>query len=283
MKKKSILVLCLIIATLILIAGCTPPIPTTGTIDVNSTPDGAKVYLDGVDTGQVTPIILTGIEAGTHTIKLDLYHYKIKEETNISVTADATTYLNWSLTYAPTATLTLQPGSEGKDAYVEQAFPDDNESWHEVYTGYTGTWKAYRTYLEFDLSPNPLPAGAVVSHVYLKLYQSSSWGSGSSTMGLYQVTSGWGEDSITWNNQPTSSSEVEASCTVYATINVWRTWYDVGDLVRGWLDGSITNYGMLLKATTSETSLDIIAGYYSSDYTSDTSKRPKLEISYYIP
>ena len=281
MKRKELLVILLISMMLTLIAGCTGPTVNFGFIDVDSTPSGARVYINGVDTGMVTPIVFTK-EVGSYTIKLDLFHYKIWEGT-VTVNADLTTYINAPLPYASTETITLQPGAEGKDAYVEQALPNDNGSSYEVYTGYTDTWKAYRTYLEFDLSPNPLPAGAVVSHVYLKLYQSSSWGSGSSTMGLYQVTSGWGEDSITWNNQPTSSSEVEASCTVYTTINVWRTWYDVGDLVRGWLDGSITNYGMLLKATTNETSLDIIAGYYSSDYTSDTSKRPKLEISYYIP
>ena len=94
----SILILSLFITALILIAGCTSITPTTGIIDVKSTPAGAKVYLDGVDTGQATPIILTNIDEGSHTIKLDLFHYKIWEDTAVAVNANQTTYLNPPLT-----------------------------------------------------------------------------------------------------------------------------------------------------------------------------------------
>ncbi len=99
MKKRSILILSLFITALILIAGCTPTTPTTGIIEVNSTPIGAKIYLDGVDTGMATPFTITNVEAGSHVIKLDAFHYKIWEETVI-VTANETTYLNPLLTYA---------------------------------------------------------------------------------------------------------------------------------------------------------------------------------------
>ena len=58
-----------------------------GSIDINSSPPGAKVYLDGTDTGSITPIVLTNVSAGTHTVKLELYHYESKEDATISVTA----------------------------------------------------------------------------------------------------------------------------------------------------------------------------------------------------
>jgi hypothetical protein len=86
-----------------------------GSIDINSNPDGAKVYLDGVDTGQVTPIILTNIDAGSHIIRIDKHHYKVWEDTAVTVNANQTTYLNPALTYASTQYITLQPGAEGKD------------------------------------------------------------------------------------------------------------------------------------------------------------------------
>jgi len=97
-----------------------------GSIDINSTPTGAKVYLDGVDTGSVTPYVITHVEAGIHTVKLDKYLYNIQEDTNVSVNAGETTYLNWSLTYASQQTITLQPGAEGKDAAVNTYNPDTN-------------------------------------------------------------------------------------------------------------------------------------------------------------
>jgi hypothetical protein len=251
-----------------------------GSIDINSNPDGAKVYLDGVDTGQVTPIILTNIGAGIHTVKLDKFHYKLKEDNNVTVNTGVTTYLNWSLTYASTQTITLQPGSEGKDSDVYEGNPSNNSG------GYTALWVGYstskwRAYLQFDLSPTPLPTGAVVTNAYLKLYQYNFLGSGSFSVGLYKVTGNWGENSITWNNQPTSSSGAEAFRTIYTSTGTWRTWY-IDDLVKGWLDGSISNYGMLLKPA-DEASNDKAAYFRSSDYTTDNTKRPKLGIDYYIP
>ena len=251
-----------------------------GSINIVSTPDGAKVYLDGVDTGSITPIVLTNIEAGIHTVKLDKFHYNLKEDNNVSVSAGVTTYLNWSLTYAPTVTITLQPGSEGKDSDVISGSPDFNPgSYQGLWVGYNST--KYRAYLQFDLSPTPLPAGAVVTNAYLKLYQYNFIGSGSFSVGLYKVTGNWGENSITWNNQPTSSSGAEAFRTIYTSTGTWRTWY-IDDLVKGWLEGSISNYGMLLKPA-DESSNDKAAYFRSSDYTTDSTKCPKLEIDYYIP
>jgi len=256
-----------------------PPAATYGSIDIKSSPAGAKVYLNGVDTGHITPIVLTNIAAGTHAIKLELYHYKTKEETDVSVTASATTYLNWSLTYAPIETYTLQPGSEGKAAYLETYnsgyFPSSS-----LVVGYLWGVK-FRTYLEFDLSPNPLPAGAIVTNAYLRLYQqNSSPLSGPLSIGVYQVLNSWGENSITWNTQPTSSSEAEDISTISSS-TTWRT-YNVHDLVEGWLYGNISNYGLLLKPI-NESSNDGYAYFISSDYTGDTSIHPKLEINYFAP
>jgi len=58
--------------------------------------------------------------------------------------------------------------------------------------------------------------------------------------------------------------------------------YILGDLVKGWQEGSIANYGMVLKPT-DESSKDKAVYCRSSDYTTDTTKCPKLEIDYYIP
>lgn len=44
--------------------------PTEGSIQVNSTPQGADVYLDGSNTGRTTNTTLTNVSVGTHTVKL---------------------------------------------------------------------------------------------------------------------------------------------------------------------------------------------------------------------
>jgi len=279
MKKKNILVLSLIITALILITGCTPTTPTTGIIEVNSTPTGAKVYLDGVDTGQVTPIILTNIEAGIYIVKLDKFHYKIWEDTAVTVNANQTTYLNPPLVYASTQYITLQPGSEGKDSGVSSLFPSTNYGNNSTFFNAGHQIAIVRAYIEFDLSS--VPENARITDTDLMLYHSSSSNTTDFSVGAYKVTESWEEDTITYSSQPNFSSEVEFSCNITAANTEWENW-DVDALVQSWLDGSFANNGVVLKAI-DESSLDTIAVFRPSDYTTDTTKRPKLVISYYIP
>jgi hypothetical protein len=282
MKRKELLVILLISIMLTLMIGCAPSAPSVqyGSIDITSTPTGAKVYLNGVDTGMVTPIIFTK-EVGNYNVNLDKFHYKTWEGT-ITVNADQTTYINAPLPYASTETITLQPGAEGKDDSVNLWSPDSSDgNWIMLWSGYTALEKTCRAYLQFDLST--VPGNARIIDASLILYQNTARGSGSFNVGLYQVNSYWGENTITWNNQPTSSTMVEASCFVNFDCFIWRIWNNIGDLVQGWLDESIANYGMLLKATTDETSLTLLVSFWSSDYTDDPSKRPKLTVDYYIP
>jgi len=278
MKKRSILILSLFITALILIVGCSSTTPTTGTIEVNSTPTGAKIYLDGVYTGMATPFPITNVEAGAHVIKLDAFHYKIWEE-NVIVTANETTYLNPLLIYAAESTIVLQPGAEGIDTGVESALPTNNYAlWPFTGIGNSAS-TIVRTYIEFDLSS--VPANARVFDADLKLYQYNTLGTDDFAIGLYKVTSDWEEGTIDWDPQPTSSTDAEVTNNIYAGAITWESW-DIDTLVQGWLDGNITNYGMMLKDT-DESSVNTIAYFYTSDYTTDTTKCPKLEIDYYIP
>ena len=187
-----------------------------------------------------------------------------------------------TVTVAPIETLTLQPGSEGKDAFVnsDDFYPDTNSE-DSVYLFAGNNGFINRTYIQFDLNPNPLPAGAVITDARLKLYQDVILITGSFNGGLYTVTSNWEENEITWNNQPTSSSDIVSLPVLYDTTGTWVTCH-IEDFVKGWLDGSITNYGLLLKAT-NELSEDSGARFLSSDYVTDMTKRPILEIDYYVP
>jgi len=53
----------------------TPPIPEGGGVSVSSVPSGGNVFVDNVYRG-VTPVTLTGIPAGTHTIRVQLQGYR---------------------------------------------------------------------------------------------------------------------------------------------------------------------------------------------------------------
>lgn len=58
----------------------------TGEISISSTPSGAKVFLDGTDTGQTTACILTKVKPGTRSLKLELASYG-KWEGSVQVNA----------------------------------------------------------------------------------------------------------------------------------------------------------------------------------------------------
>jgi len=249
-----------------------------GSIDINSTPTGAKVYLDGVDTGSVTPYVITHVETGIHTVKLDKYHYKIQEDVNVSVNAGETTYLNWSLTYASTQTITLQPGSEGKDSGVSSLFSTMNYGNSTSFFNAGNQFAIVRAFIEFDLSS--VPVNARITDTDLMLYHCDTSGTTNFSVGAYKVTESWEEDTITYLSQPSYSSEAEYSTNVTAGNTEWENW-DIDALVQSWLDGTFTNNGVVLKAT-DESSLDTIAVFRPSDYSS-ASYRPKLVIDYYIP
>jgi len=280
MKKKRFLILILFMMVIILIAGCTPSAPPIlyGSIDVNSTPAGAKVYLDGVYTGQVTPIVLTNIGVGSHSINLELFHYQTWENNAVNVVANETSFLNPPLVYAPLETIILQPGAGGIDSGVDSKNPDTKWG-NYVYSdvGNSAT-SVRRTYIKFGLGT--VPADAVVLDADLRLYRYGGIGTDTYMVGVHQVTSAWDEVTITWNIQPTYSVDPEITGNITTTIG-WKSW-DIDSLVQAWLDGSITNNGLVLQDT-DEASVNTITYFYTSDYTTDTSKCPKLEIDYYIP
>jgi len=112
------------------------PATSYGSIDIKSSPAGAKVIIDGVDTGSITPYVATNIASGNHTVKLEYTHYKGRSE-NVSVIEGQTKYINWALTYADNQTLTIQPdGAAGKDSCVYEYMPDADRSTEvTVYAG----------------------------------------------------------------------------------------------------------------------------------------------------
>ena len=268
---------------LVLMSGCNGGVPPIvelyGTIDINSTPSGAKVYLDGVDTGQVTPIILPNIDAGDHIIELRKFHYKCWEDV-VTVIAGQTAYLNPPLLWAPEETITIQPNAvEGKDVYVIDIYPDDNNNTIPYLSIGIFTVPTTRSYLQFDLSS--VPPEIVILDASLGLYYDSPYNLFSLPIGLYEVAENWVENTLTWNNQPASSNEaVDIQIILASQTNDFVYWY-IADLVKGWHEGSISNYGIVLRDT--DESLDNGgAEFFSSDWLT-ANQRPKLIIDFYVP
>jgi len=205
--------------------------------------------------------------------------YTITATNNIGTVTDSVTL---TVSEAEEEHLVLQP-TNGKEADVIDAYPDDNYGdFEEFWVGYwTDTSRLFRTYIQFDLSS--IPAGAVITDASLELYLDEAEGSGSMEIELQKVNSSWQEDSITWNIQPAFSSKVESSSYVGSTdSNDWKVWGNLEQLVQGWNDGSIANYGMFLKAA-NESSVSVVAKFISSDSNKSNNYYPKLVVDYYLP
>jgi hypothetical protein len=285
-KKFSyhkILVFFAVFIIVTLISGCNGGVPLIeelyGTLDINSTPSGANVYLDGEDTGQVTPIVLTNIDDGDHIIELRKFHYQGWEDV-VTVIAGQTSYLNPPLVWAPEESVTLQPDAvEGKDVYVMDIFPSDNFGDSTFLSIGVFTVPFARSYLQFDLSP--IPPEAVILDANMGLYYDSSYDLSSLPIGLYEVTESWEEDTITWDSQPASSSEAVDIQIISASQTNDSVYWQLVDLVEQWQAGSIENYGMVLLDT-DESSDDGGVEFFSSDWLT-ANQRPKLIIEFYIP
>jgi hypothetical protein len=249
-----------------------------GVIEVESSPTGAVVYLDGEDTGNTTPCTITGLEPGSYTVKLTLQHHEYREQV-VTVAAKETTHINWTLTYADVKTLTLQPvGTDGKDAFVSDLYPDFNFASHSniiVGSRETGT---YRGYLQFDLPT--IPDGAVVETARLGLLYFDNKPEVAGNIGVYAVEESWNENDISWDNQPSCSSTPDNISNVPSSAGLSFVYWDISDLVQSWLDGSVPNYGMMLK-NPEENNWQAWKYFRSSNYYSEYS--PMLIIDYYTP
>jgi hypothetical protein len=79
-RRKHLLLLTTIIAVLLLISGCSSLLfGSTGSIKIITNPPGAKIFLDGNDTGKTTPCTLKNVSKGSHIIEVILSDIKCSE------------------------------------------------------------------------------------------------------------------------------------------------------------------------------------------------------------
>ena len=86
--------------------------PAFGKVSVTSTPSGAKVYLDGKDTGKITPCVLDEVNLGKVTLRLHMKDYA-PATGNVVVREGETSSVNLSLNaiFAP-VTINSLPGAD---------------------------------------------------------------------------------------------------------------------------------------------------------------------------
>lgn len=139
-----------------------------------------------------------------------------------------------------------------------------------------------RGLVEFDLSG--IPNGATVISASISLYATGPIGTLSGHVStnnqayLQRVTAPWNENSVTWNNQPSSTNLNQVLLPSSTSSNQDYVNINVIDLVLDMI--STNNYGFLIKQTNETTHRGLL--FCSSDH-SNPSKRPTLKICYTMP
>jgi hypothetical protein len=274
----------LIILIFLFLSSCNGGTPTSPIIH-SFTADAINI-----DAGDSVTLNWSVSDAGTVTINPGNLTVALSGSTSVSPTS-TTTYTLTATNSAGSSTatvtiimnqsLTIQPNPiEGKDSMVVNQLPDTNYVDNLYFSlGNLSASVFLRGYLQFDISS--IPNDAVIIKSDLKLYQYQTIGTEGFMIGLHQVTENWEENVITWNNQPKYEPSPESTSTITVGATTWLSW-DITALLQGWVDGSIVNYGVVLKDT-DESLGDTFIRCYTSDYTANPNQCPKLEITYYIP
>ena len=164
-----------------------------------------------------------------------------------------------------------------EDSWVNQAlmYADTNYGSDTSLYSQQRTSQARRALIQFGLSA--IPSGSVINSATLEMYATSA--TGNPQINLHRVTSSWTESGVTWNNQPSYDAAIVSSLTSSGT--GWKVW-DVKSLIEGYLNGTYTNDGILLKCNT-ETGTTTVNKVFASRENSNTSQRPVLRINYTPP
>lgn len=194
---------------------------------------------------------------------------------------------SWIGPSAQSSVITLQPGPEGKDAFVSSRpdLLDTNEGDYRSLFAMAWTWNGVpgitRSFLEFDLSS--LPPETQVLSAKLTLHPDlistippgHSDQSGSNDGFLWRVAAPWDEATITWNNQPPGDNSVGVIFP-RSTSNDEIYVVDVTAMVAAMVKFPASNHGVMIQLATEQ---HYRALEFMSSDAIDATLRPRLDVT----
>jgi hypothetical protein len=170
------------------------------------------------------------------------YYWNIVAWDNQNV---STSGLLWEFTTEYPQKLTFCPTD---DTFIDQPvgpdLPRGDYDYMIVENKYGGDGSFYEidVLIKFDVSS--IPTNATISLVILKLYYYMWYANNPSgrDLYLYRITNNWNEETVTWNTQPSYTSQSSASSSVPLSTGMWIEW-DVTEDVQDFIDGLQVNCG----------------------------------------
>lgn len=199
-------------------------------------------------------------------------------------------------TSTPTPTPTSVPQGpviknfgSSRDSYIYIWGPDENYGGEGAFKVGVYGGSRYKGLLNFDLSSLPLNASISAASLTLNV---SGWGGSNGNVDIYKILKSWNENEVTWSKatsatawkspgcSDTTSSTKDIEVTKYASLNValGKNIVNLTSLVKSWQANPQTKNGLLLVATSANTTF-----FFDTKENSDATKRPKLTITYTLP
>lgn len=198
---------------------------------------------------------------------------------------DSTLHPKLEITYISPVQIVMQPNAaEGKDAYVRDLSADVNMGYHPDFNAMAWTYYGepvhVRSMIDFDFAK--IPEGSVVESAYLSLYNNpnslnnSGYHEGDNVAYLRRITTSWDEYGVTWNNQPSTTTENELVLPVSSSSHQDFTDINVTQLVKDIIANPSSSNGFMLSLQTEDYYRSLV--FASSDNT-DATKHPKLVVN----
>ncbi len=236
-----------------------------GYTDLGATTFGAGSVTSTINPKNGTPVTLTATATTTEGAAAQLTRANV-------VMHQSTPY-----------TITLQPGTPGRDTSIGLASPTVNHGADPTMSINAGQ---YVSLVQFDLST--IPAGSVVQSAQFSLYHSNG---GNNIASIFTVSRPWSEGTglagtgATWNSSDgvnpwtAAGGDYDPTSGVNITlpaINNWASW-DLTTQTAAWLLGNVPNYGIALLEMGSGTD-----AFASSD-NGTAANWPKLVVTFLPP
>ncbi len=167
---------------------------------------------------------------------------------------------------------TVQPdATAGKDTYVSYSSSAANfGTGTALRAGYATVVNEYlRSLLYTDLSAYP----AGFKQGLLQLYCYAEGSTTDYSVAAHRVAASWDEATVTWGTQPAHDATAIASTLITGT-DLWFSW-DITSLLNEWLNGTATGVKLIGNEATQYANKD----FYSSDYATDPTLRPKYVLT----
>lgn len=217
--------------------------------------------------GLFCAVLMFGMVLSTHAETIDLFSIADAEITGRTQGSSVNTH-NWGSLLYLTGNVNRTGGPTSTD------FPNFGDS---------------RGLFEFDLSS--IPAGAVIGSATVSIYVGfnafSPVSSRLTSVSLYQVTSDWTEMGVTYDTRPTWNTTQATSMSIPAGTgsggSIPFNGYingNITNLVQDWVDGDITNFGLVTSDTYTTAGLLRIYAHEAAG----TGNDPRLRVTYtYTP